>query len=172
MKKFLSVVAVILGCLVFMGAVLAAAGFLVFLARAYLPNWLSTGVLLWASVICIFVIGIWAYKQRDFLFTCACAFGFLGGIMNGIVILANNFRMPFAGSTILAEGPLEKVYVSAADNTVRLFFLGDQIPFLGALLSPGDMLLGLALLFDIAAFVNAVVRVFLHETSRRSAALA
>jgi uncharacterized protein DUF5317 len=69
-----------------------------------------------------------------------------GGLMNGAAILMNG-RMPFAahGTT---DGGLKGV---AIDAHTHLAALGDTIPFLGKLVSPGDLLLAAGTALLVAA---------------------
>jgi hypothetical protein len=70
----------------------------------------------------------------------------LGGLLNGVAILANG-RMPHAAAG--HETSLKGVPI---DADTRLPWLGDVIPFLGKLISAGDLLLlaGAALLIGVA----------------------
>jgi hypothetical protein len=72
-----------------------------------------------------------------------------GGLLNGLAILANG-RMPFAadGTT---DGGLKGV---AIDAHTRLPALGDTIPFLGKLVSPGDLILAVGTALLVAAVLG------------------
>jgi hypothetical protein len=75
----------------------------------------------------------------------------LGGLLNGIAILANG-RMPHAAAS--QEASLKGVPI---DADTHVPWLGDVIPFLGKLISAGDLLLlgGAALLIGVALAATA-----------------
>ena len=83
-----------------------------------------------------------------------------GGLSNGAAILANG-RMPFAahGTT---DGGLKGV---AIDADTHLAVLGDTIPFLGKLVSPGDLLLAAGTALLVAAVLGR-----LSTTARKAEA--
>ena len=76
----------------------------------------------------------------------------LGGALNAVAIFANG-RMPHAATG--GDSGLKGVPI---DDDTRVWWLGDVIPFLGKLISAGDLVLlaGVALL--ISAVLAAVPR--------------
>jgi hypothetical protein len=107
---------------------------------------LDLGYLLLGAWVVVRMLGAASPVERAALSLVAA-----GGLMNGVAILANG-RMPFAphGSS---DGGLKGV---AIDAHTHLAALGDTIPFLGKLVSPGDVLLAAGTALLVAAVVGGM----------------